>query len=86
MQINSTNEEETSWIISKTPRTGHIDIQEVHDSLTQSDVKYALGKKTHTKFSFIHYSGLKLRVRNEKLIFLFLNQNIGCWYSKEPSQ
>ena len=58
VQINSTNEEETSWIISKTPRTGHDDIQEVHDSLTQSDVKYALGKKTHTKFSFIHYSGL----------------------------
>ena len=30
--------------------------------------------------------GLQLRVRNEKLIFLFLNQNICCGYSKEPSQ
>ena len=27
-----------------------------------------------------------LRVRNENLIFLFLNQNICCGYSKEPSQ
>ena len=31
-------------------------------------------------------SGLQLRVRNEYFIFLFLNQNICCWYSKEPSQ
>ena len=31
-------------------------------------------------------SGLKLRVRNENLIFLFLSQNICCGYSKEPSQ
>ena len=31
-------------------------------------------------------AGLKLRVRNEKLIFLNLNQNICCGYSKEPSQ
>ena len=28
---------------------------------------------------------LKLRMCNEKLIFLFLNQNICCGYSKEPS-
>ena len=25
-------------------------------------------------------------MRIKKLIFLFLNQNIGCGYSKEPSQ
>ena len=31
-------------------------------------------------------AGLKLRLRNENLIFLFLNQNICCGYSKEPSQ
>ena len=31
-------------------------------------------------------TGLKSRVRNENLIFLFLNQNICCGYSKEPSQ
>ena len=30
-------------------------------------------------------SGLKLRERNEYLIFLFLNQNKCCGYSKEPS-
>ena len=27
----------------------------------------------------------QIRVRNEKIIFLFLNQNICCGYSKEPS-
>ena len=26
------------------------------------------------------------RVRNTKYFFLFLNQNICCWYSKEPSK
>ena len=31
-------------------------------------------------------SGLQLRVRTKKLIFLFLSQNICCGYSKEPSQ
>ena len=31
-------------------------------------------------------TGLQLRVRNRNLIFLFLNQNICCGYSKEPSQ
>ena len=31
-------------------------------------------------------AGLKLRVRNENIIFLFLNQNICCGYTKEPSQ
>ena len=37
-------------------------------------------------FSFLPITGLKLRVRNKNLIFLFLNQNICCGYSKEPSQ
>ena len=31
-------------------------------------------------------SGLLLRVRNRKIIFLFLNQNICCGYLKEQSQ
>ena len=31
-------------------------------------------------------SGLQIRVRTGKLTFLFLNQNICCRYSKEPSQ
>ena len=34
----------------------------------------------------VEESGLELRVRNENLIFLFLNQNVCCGYSKEPSQ
>ena len=34
----------------------------------------------------LHFTGLELRVRNENLIILFLNQNICCGYSKEPSQ
>ena len=29
--------------------------------------------------------GIKIHVHNQKLIFLFLNQNICCGYSKEPS-
>ena len=33
-----------------------------------------------------HCLGLQLRVRTRKIIFLFLNQNISCGYSKEPSQ
>ena len=33
------------------------------------------------------YKLIKLRVRTQNIIFLFLNQNIlGCEYSKEPSQ
>ena len=31
-------------------------------------------------------SGFQIRVRTGKLFFLFLNQNICCGYSKEPSQ
>ena len=38
------------------------------------------------KKAFVHISGLHLRVDTKKLDFLFLNQNICCGYSKEPSQ
>ena len=31
-------------------------------------------------------SGPQIRVHNRKLFFLFLNQNICCGYSKEPSR
>ena len=34
----------------------------------------------------IFVSGPQIRVRNKKVFFLFLNQNICCGYSKEPSQ
>ena len=33
-----------------------------------------------------HLAGPQIRVRNWKLVFLFLNQNICCGYSKEPSR
>ena len=33
----------------------------------------------------VQLSGSQIRVRNGKLFFLFLNQNICCGYSKEPS-
>ena len=47
-----------------------------------------LEKKINSINRLIQYltSGLELRVCNENLIFLFLNQNICCGYSKEPSQ
>ena len=35
--------------------------------------------------TYTNISGLKLRVRTKKIIFLFLNQNLWCGYSKEPS-
>ena len=33
----------------------------------------------------LHFPGPQIRVRNWKLFFLFLNQNICCGYSEEPS-
>ena len=35
---------------------------------------------------FLSHPGPQIRVRNWKLCFLFLNQNICYGYSKEPSQ
>ena len=32
------------------------------------------------------HTDLQIRVHTEKLFILFLNQNICCGYSKEPSQ
>ena len=42
---------------------------------------------TYVDFLVVWHAGLKLslRVRKENLIFFFLNQNICCGYSKEPS-
>ena len=31
-------------------------------------------------------TGLQIRECSQKWVFLFLNQNICCWYSKEPSR
>ena len=36
--------------------------------------------------NFMIISGLQIRLRNWKIFSLFLNQNICCGYSKEPSQ
>ena len=44
-----------------------------------------LFNSTLTRYA-MNGSGLKLRVHNENLIFLFLNQNICCGYLNEPSQ
>ena len=35
---------------------------------------------------WIKLPGFYLRVCNRKIVFLFLNQNICCGYSKEPSE
>ena len=43
---------------------------------TQSAKMYAKG----------NISGLQIRVYNQNIFFLFVNQNICCGYSKEPSQ
>ena len=39
------------------------------------------GKKT---WLFEYHPGLKTKVCNKKIIFVFLNQNICCGYSIEP--
>ena len=45
-----------------------------------------LKNSTSDHLKYILGTGLKLRVCNENQIFLFLNLNICCGYSKEPSQ
>ena len=45
-----------------------------------------LGKLYYLLTALMLVSGLLLRVDNADLIFLFLNQNICCGHSKEPSQ
>ena len=42
--------------------------------------------ETQKRQVFLCPSGSQIRVRNLNLFFLFLNQNICCGYSKEPSQ
>ena len=49
---------------------------------TENDASYAWDKNLLK----IHDAGLRFRVWNENLIFLFLNQNICLGCSKEPSQ
>ena len=39
----------------------------------------------HMRVIKVLIKGLQIRVCNGKLFFLFLNQNICCGYSKEPS-
>ena len=48
-------------------------------AFTVGTKKKILGKR------YTSYTGPQIRVCNRKLFFLFLNQNICCGYSKEPS-
>ena len=50
-----------------------------------SDCASAQSDQRHCCFH-VTYTGLELRVHNKNVTFLFLNQNICCGYSKEPSQ
>ena len=43
-------------------------------------------KVTCTEYVSTPYPGLQIRLHPGNLFFLFLNQNICCGYSKEPSQ
>ena len=56
--------------------------------LKKSFVQFKCASKVKYRQTIIHIPRLrlKLRVRNRKIIFLFLNHNICCGYSKEPSQ
>ena len=51
---------------------------------TQSNV--TLKKTFGSAQEILVLTGLQIKVHNWKLFFLFLNQNICCEYSKEPSQ
>ena len=44
------------------------------------------GRPTTSRMIYCIWPGLQIRVPTGKLFFLFLNQNICCWYSKESSQ
>ena len=50
------------------------------------DFLQSTNKSAESLLFAIVKGGLKLKVRHENLIFSFLNQNICCRYSKEPSQ
>ena len=47
---------------------------------------HVLTKKSISQIMSLEKPGLQLRVRNRILIFLFLNPNICCWYTKDSSQ
>ena len=56
-------------------------------------IEFSHDKSTQTKFTkktstgtALWSTGLLIRARNRKIIFLFFSQNIFCGYSKEPSK
>ena len=70
-----------------------VSLVKTHVPIYHSQVKTQL-QKLDVKVSYFNVVslqqppsvGFNLRVCDEKIFFLFLNQNICCGYSKEPSQ
>ena len=60
---------------------GYVLLMYVLHTYNECHRKYLLFKP-----HYLQASGLQINVRNWKLFFLFLNQNICCGYSNEPSQ
>ena len=58
----------------------------VHNSNSIAMVLPAMSILSEKSFTHNHYTGLQIRVPTGKLFFLFLDQNICCGCSKEPSQ
>ena len=52
----------------------------------QHTTKFAANRQRVEDFTPLKCTGLQVRVHTGILFFLFLNQNICCGYSKEPSQ
>ena len=71
-------------LVSLKPPTGSGDrMQTVGYENTDSDMILPL--VAHNRFENKHVAGLQIRERT-RFFFLFLNQNICCGYSKEPSR
>ena len=83
------NQPFTNWILSFAaliPNFHPIKKQDFHYKLVfTNSVENSVDQDQLQADQDLH-SGPELRVRNRKLFFLFLNQNICCGYSKEPSQ
>ena len=61
----------------------------VLNSALNNPIEYRYLNELFTKQNYsivVIFTGPQIRVLNGKLFFLFLNQNMCCGYSKEPSQ